>query len=80
MSGVALPAPLVPSRDTIGTKEVWFLSWILQARPEGDKEVVDMKSDASTYIINEQLLCVEPVGELKIPPGTTTISFFIMLN
>jgi hypothetical protein len=52
----------------------------LQANPDGDNAVGEIKSDASTYIINEQILCVEPVGELKIPPGTTTISFLIILN
>jgi hypothetical protein len=52
----------------------------LQASPEGDNGVEDVKSDSSIYIISEHKLWVEPVGELKIPPGTTTTSFFIIAN
>ena len=80
ISGSALPAPVTPSSDTIGTYELWFLSCTLHANPEGDNDVGEIISDTSMYVIREHRLCDEPVGELKIPPGTTTTSFLIILN
>jgi hypothetical protein len=52
----------------------------LHANPEGDKDVGEINSEASMNIMSEHRLFVEPVGELKMPPGTTTTSFFIIVN
>ena len=56
------------------------MNWILQANPEGERNVGEIKSEASTYMIELPFNSVAPVGELKMQPGNTTTSFLIILN